>query len=201
MPDEKGGRLGNLLFAIGVFGLGAFLIYKGTLSPDERDNTLLVTGVIFAIIAVVLGPEGGFSALLKVKSIAPGIFNRLLGHPEPQAAASSPEAETDSEESDDSFDQSGSVQPEDVSGAEQLSNNEKEVLGFRKAPPALAKADTELIRDMLFEATVPTYILNQDYHILDWNPAFEVAFGVHCRKLRRQHHGGAAEVRQGSHGR
>lgn len=185
MSDGRGsGRLGNILFASVLLIIGGGCVFSQIVGKANQNDKVFWFGCVAVVVAVVLGPEGGFSALERVKSIAPGLFNRLLGHPAPQTTATS----SDSDDSAEMFEGSGSVQPEDVAGAEQLSNDEKEVLGFRKAPPALAKADTELIRDLLFEVTVPTYILNQDFHILDWNPAFEVAFGVHCRKLRRLLH-------------
>jgi SAM-dependent methyltransferase len=35
------------------------------------------------------------------------------------------------------------------------------------------------IRAKLFHPNVPSYILNQNYYLLDWNPAFEITFPTH----------------------
>lgn len=175
MSDLKAGQFGNLLFAVLAFSLGAWLVIAGD------TGTKNAIGAAFAILGVVLGAPGGSSAFQQVKGLFPMLAQKHQ--------SSSEDDFDDSEDSDaDGLSLRDSIPPEDVNGADQLDSTQKEVLGFSKEPPALTKVSTELIRDMLFEATVPTYILNQDYHILDWNPAFEVAFGTHCRKLRRQHH-------------
>lgn len=176
MSDLKSGQLGNLLFAVLAFGLGAWLVVT-----TKDDSTKSVIGAAFAIFGIVLGAPGGSKAFAQVKTLFPG--------QKTESPADSVQDEGESEDGHiESVDLGGSIQPDDVAGAEQLDSVQKDVLGFSKEPPALTKAGTELIRDMLFEATVPTYILNEDFHILDWNPAFEVAFGAHTRKLRRQHH-------------
>jgi len=49
--------------------------------------------------------------------------------------------------------------------------------GSKKPEPTLEEADAGRIISSMFYTSVPTYVLNQDFHFIDWNPAFDLIFG------------------------
>ena len=67
MSDLKSGQIGNLLFAVLAFGLGAWLVIT-----TKDDSTKSVIGAAFAIFGIVLGAPGGSKAFAQVKTLFPG---------------------------------------------------------------------------------------------------------------------------------
>ena len=61
MSDLKSGQIGNLLFAVLAFGLGAWLVIT-----TKDDSTKSVIGAAFAIFGIVLGAPGGSKAFAPV---------------------------------------------------------------------------------------------------------------------------------------
>jgi len=71
MPKGKPTGLGNLVFAIPAFALGAWLILNA-IKKEETPAMQLGTGAAFVILGVVLGAPGGSSAFHQVKGLLPG---------------------------------------------------------------------------------------------------------------------------------
>src|SRR5262249_17561171 len=51
-------------------------------------------------------------------------------------------------------------------------------LGYESEEPTLAEGEASRVHMFLFDTSPPSYTLNSDYRILDWNPAFELVFNT-----------------------
>src|SRR5262249_21915754 len=50
--------------------------------------------------------------------------------------------------------------------------------GYESEEPTLAEGEASRVHMFLFDTSPPSYTLNSDYRILDWNPAFELVFNT-----------------------
>ncbi len=180
-------NLVNLAFGalLSLAGLVCVLTYADVIprfskAQAEPAQITMWLGIILIAWGTLLGAPRGLFAFQQVKELLPFLHksSEPPSKPVSPCAAVAGSADKPPGEASSGF-------PE-LPGEAKLPNKVKEQLGLKAEPPPLEQADTDLIRQTLFESNVPTYILNQDYHLLDWNPAFEVAF--RSEKFKRLRH-------------
>jgi hypothetical protein len=138
--------LGLVLFVVGV----AVLVKHGVFSQAEPNTWILLAGMVITFSGLVMiSPQG---AQLLEQRILP-IWDRVRG----KVTKDGPETEQQIAEVVDQY---------------------QDVVGALEAPPPPDAWYTKL-RPVLHQAaqySVPTYYLDSNYHMVDWNAAFELIF-------------------------